>query len=148
MRALLPGIATAAATLALAAPAEAQRWTNSGSIPATNVTVHRGSPDRDFGFRRFGFDRSLCDFGGRRDRRDGREDRHHRDRDRRLSCDLFVGGWGAPEAWALYNNRTWDSDSYNDWWHDRPDRAYPRWVRNNRDCSPDRMWWSGAGWRC
>jgi hypothetical protein len=45
-------------------------------------------------------------------------------------------------------DRSWDSNSFNDWWHDRPDRAYPRWVWHNRNCSEDRMWWSGAGWRC
>jgi len=45
-------------------------------------------------------------------------------------------------------DRSWAPDSFNDWWHDRPDRAYPRWVWHNYDCSADRMWWSGAGWRC
>lgn len=45
-------------------------------------------------------------------------------------------------------DRSWASDSFNDWWHDRPDRAYPRWVWHNHDCSEDRMWWSGGGWRC
>jgi hypothetical protein len=45
-------------------------------------------------------------------------------------------------------NRSWEPDSFNDWWHDRPDRAYPRWVWHNHDCTEDRMWWSGAGWRC
>ncbi|HEV2595436.1 MAG TPA: hypothetical protein VGU01_09590, partial [Sphingomicrobium sp.] len=44
-------------------------------------------------------------------------------------------------------DRSWNSDSFNDWWHDRPDRAYPRWVWHNHDCTADRMWWSGAGWR-
>jgi hypothetical protein len=48
--------------------------------------------------------------------------------------------------WAQYNNRTFDSDSYNDWWHDRPDRAFPRWMQSNQDCA--RLWWSGGGWRC
>ena len=40
----------------------------------------------------------------------------------------------------------WRPDSFNDWWHDRPDRSMPRWVRNNQNC--ERMWWSGGGWRC
>jgi hypothetical protein len=40
----------------------------------------------------------------------------------------------------------WRSNSFNDWWHDRPDRSYPKWVANNQDCQ--RMWWSGGGWRC
>ena len=54
------------------------------------------------------------------------------------------GGWN--DAWALYNNRGWDSGSYNDWWHDRPDRAYPRWMQSNQNC--ERMWWGGGAWRC
>ena len=40
----------------------------------------------------------------------------------------------------------WRSDSFNDWWHDRPDRAFPRWVASNRDCQ--RQYWAGGGWRC
>jgi hypothetical protein len=40
----------------------------------------------------------------------------------------------------------WRANSYNDWWHDRTDRSYPRWVANNQSC--ERMWWSGGGWRC
>ncbi len=40
----------------------------------------------------------------------------------------------------------WRSGGFNDWWHDRPDRAFPRWVRNNRNC--ERQWWAGGGWRC
>lgn len=63
------------------------------------------------------------------------------------------GGFGyayPPEFYdANYDiDRSWNSDNFNDWWHDRPDRAYPRWVWHNRDCTEDRMWWSGAGWRC
>jgi hypothetical protein len=42
----------------------------------------------------------------------------------------------------------WRSDSFNDWWHDNPDRAYPRWVQNNQGCPPERMWWSGTTLRC
>jgi hypothetical protein len=84
--------------------------------------------------------------------------RHHRDggrdgddgfprRHRAVECAAFFGGpWGAPEGWALYNNRSWESDSFNDWWHDRPERAYPRWIQNNQNC--DRMWWGGGVWRC
>jgi len=40
----------------------------------------------------------------------------------------------------------WKSDSFNDWWHDRPDRAYPAWVRNNQNC--ERKWWGGDALRC
>lgn len=40
----------------------------------------------------------------------------------------------------------WGADRFNDWWHDRPDRAFPRWVGNNQYC--ERRWWSGGVWRC
>jgi hypothetical protein len=76
-------------------------------------------------------------------------DRRSNDGDRRRSrcrTDVVMDWYGG--EWALYNNRNWESDSYNDWWHDRPDRAYPRWVQHNRDCASDRMWWSGQGWHC
>jgi len=88
----------------------------------------------------------ACDFDGRGGfhRGDGR----HGDRPGRGGTDCIVGGgWGYYGGeWALYNNRSWESDSYNDWWHDRPDRAFPRWVQNNQNC--ERIWSSGAGWRC
>jgi hypothetical protein len=45
-------------------------------------------------------------------------------------------------------NRSFDPDRWNDWWHDRPERAFPRWVWSNQNCTPDRMWYSGSGWRC
>ena len=68
-----------------------------------------------------------------------------RHRDRRSDDGVVVGTWYEGGEWALYNNRAFESDSYNDWWHDRPDRAFPRWVQNG---SCDRVWWSGGGWRC
>ena len=88
-----------------------------------------------------------CDLNGR----DGsfhRGDGHRGDgRGHRGSVDCIGGGWGYYGGeWALYNNRSWESDSYNDWWHDRPDRAFPRWVQNNQNC--ERIWSSGSGWRC
>lgn len=45
-------------------------------------------------------------------------------------------------------NRSFDQEKWNDWWHDRPDRSFPRWVWHNLRCSEDRTWSSGAGWRC
>lgn len=56
-------------------------------------------------------------------------------------------------AWGYYfgdydANRSFDPNRWNDWWHDRPDRSFPRWVQNNQNCAPDRMWWSGNGWHC
>ena len=78
--------------------------------------------------------------------------RHRMPRDRRFDCAVFVGGFPyADGEWALYNNRSWEPNSYNDWWHDRPDRAFPRWVQEQRTqgtCDPDRTWWSGSGWHC
>lgn len=72
---------------------------------------------------------------------DGRHHRHGR-----FGDGVVVGSWYDGGEWALYNNRSWEPDSYNDWWHDRPDRAYPRWMSHNQDC--ERLWWSGGGWRC
>ena len=92
-------------------------------------------------------------FGCGRDGRDGRHDggrHHHADHRRGVAndCGLFGASWGYydPEV-----NRSWDSDSYNDWWQDLPDRAYPRWVQEQQargTCDPDRVWWSGSGWHC
>ena len=51
------------------------------------------------------------------------------------------------EYYREYQGDTaWKSDGFNDWWHDRPDRAYPRWMASNQNC--DRMWWGGGTWRC
>ena len=80
----------------------------------------------------------------------GERQRHHRGD--RLGCGALDGGFAyADGEWGLYNNRSWEPDSYNDWWNDRPDRAYPRWVQEQQargTCDPDRMWWSGSGWHC
>ena len=57
-------------------------------------------------------------------------------------------GYGYAGYTDVDTNHAFDSSQYNDWWHDRPDRAYPRWVWHNQNCTADRMWWSGAGWRC
>jgi hypothetical protein len=43
-------------------------------------------------------------------------------------------------------NRSFDPDKWNDWWHDRPDRAYPRWMTRNQDCA--RRWYSGDVLTC
>ena len=56
-----------------------------------------------------------------------------------------VGGYGY--GYGL-DDRTFEPDSYNDWWHDRPSRAYPRWVQDNANCAPERMWWHGDTLRC
>ena len=40
----------------------------------------------------------------------------------------------------------WRSDSFNDWWHNQPDRSFPRWMQNNGNC--ERKWWGGDTLRC
>jgi hypothetical protein len=59
--------------------------------------------------------------------------------------------FGDYELRSSYDDRDWAPQSANDWWHDRPDRAFPRWVMEQQargTCDPDRMWWSGSGWHC
>ena len=118
---MAPGFAAVLALAALPLPATAQDSPEASfSLSSANpfpdfrspVRIHRGDGDR------------------RHDRR-GR-----RDRDR----DVLIGGWYGGE-WALYNNRSWQSDSYNDWWHDRTDRAFPRWMSRNEGC--EKPWYSG-----
>ncbi|HEY1142877.1 MAG TPA: hypothetical protein VGE68_02460 [Sphingomicrobium sp.] len=55
------------------------------------------------------------------------------------------GGFYYGGEWALYNNRSWEKDSYNDWWHDNPDRAFPRWVTSGQ-CA--RQWYAADTLRC
>jgi hypothetical protein len=64
---------------------------------------------------------------------------------RNICRNQVVMDWYGGE-WALYNNRSWAPDSYNDWWHDRPDRAYPAWMRHNEGCS--RQWYAADTLRC
>jgi hypothetical protein len=131
MRHVLLATATLVAAAALPiAPAQAQ-----SSASAAFVGVNSGGG---------GSVRVHHGFGP--DGRDGwhRRDRHRRDG--RFDDDAAMGIWVDGGEWALYNNQSWEPDSYNDWWHDRPDRAFPRWVQNNQGC--ERIWWSGGAWRC
>ena len=126
MRALL--LALAAPTVALAvtaSPAAALDPPTAVSTvgSAAGVTVHEGLPP--------GFDRSF--------RGDGPG--HDGDRRRRRRGDtilIYDRDYQGDTAWRV--------NSYNDWWHERPERAYPRGMANNQDCQ--RLWWSGGGWRC
>jgi hypothetical protein len=43
-------------------------------------------------------------------------------------------------------NRSFDPDRWNDWWHERPERAFPRWMSHNQDCA--RQWYSGDVLTC
>lgn len=137
--------------LTAAAIAAAFAFSPAPAAPVTHRVVESGVPH----FKQpqaFGETQVIHGFGHcgdfDRDRRDGHRDMR---RDGSFGCG-FDGGFAyADGGWALANNRSWEPDSYNDWWHDRPDRAFPRWVREQHrrgTCDPDRMWWSGAGWRC
>jgi len=119
MRTLLLGLAAPFAALAL--------------TPTTAADAHgSGGPSEHWK----GDDHGDFD----RDRRD-RHDRHDRFDRRRFNGFVFID-----------DDRDWQGDSaqrhdsFNDWWHERPWRAYPAWVRNNQRC--ERLWWSGGGWRC
>jgi len=38
-------------------------------------------------------------------------------------------GYGAYDGYSEFDgNRSFDPDRWNDWWHERPDRAFPRWL--------------------
>ena len=121
MKGVLLGLAL---TASLAVPASAQSYSSSGisSLSAFGasgsgrLTSLSGQPASPDGFSRRG-----------RSRGDG------------------FGGW------AYYDgdydaNRSFDPDKWNDWWHDRPDRAYPAWMRRNQDCA--RVWYSGSELTC
>jgi len=54
----------------------------------------------------------------------------------------FAAGYdyGAYAGYSEFDgNRSFDPDRWNDWWHERPDRAFPRWLSRNQDCS--RLWY-------
>lgn len=40
----------------------------------------------------------------------------------------------------------WRATGFNDWWHDQPERSFPRWMQNNANC--ERRWWGGDALRC
>jgi hypothetical protein len=69
---------------------------------------------------------------------DGRHSRH-------VHVDDGFAGWGYYDG-DYDANRSFAEDKWNDWWHDRPDRAYPAWMRRNQDCA--RPWYSGSELVC
>lgn len=125
-------ILAGAALMMPAVPAQAQHFekTGNGSWTApgngAGVRVHRG-PD------------------AHRGPRDGRWGDSPDDRDWRWHGrgDVVIYDSG---LWALYNNRSWEADSFNDWFQERPNRSLPRWVQENKGCK--RAYWSGGGWTC
>jgi hypothetical protein len=129
----------AAALGAMAVPAQAQMMTGYYGTPGPGTGFARGSEGHDGRFDRNGRGNCSETHDGRF--HDGRGDAH---RGGSRCGDSFFGYYGG--EWALYNNRSFDSDSYNGWWHDRPDRAYPAWMRRNQDCQ--RPWFSGDTLTC
>ena len=118
MRAILLAASATLAALTAAAPAQAQNSTAGAFVGVPAVNIHRGGGQ--FGDFRRDFDRR----------------RHHRGNDTGyVYLDREYQG-----------DTVWKSDSFNDWWHDRPDRSMPRWMMNNQNCQ--RLWWSGGSWRC
>ena len=66
---------------------------------------------------------------------------------RRGRQTVVIGDYGYRDGnWAYANNRDFEPDSYNGWWHERTERSYPRWLQNNQNC--ERRWWGGGSWRC
>lgn len=136
MHRVLLGLAVAAATsLGLAAPVSAQAFaaasfTGSSNLRALNsgygVRVHRGAYSRN------GFPNWATTKPG------------PRDRDRNGYGYGYTGGYY--DSGDYDANRSFDPDKWNDWWHERPERAFPRWMARNRDCA--RQWYSGDVLTC
>lgn len=76
-------------------------------------------------------------------RRGGTSSTFYRDDDRRRHRG-FDGGiyYGDRE---YQGDTAWRPTGFNDWWHERPSRSEPRWLRTN-NC--ERQYWTGGGWRC
>jgi len=127
MRAFLGFAAIAATALTSAANGQTATFTHMHANPLVASLPHEGH--HHGGFRHGG---------------DGNDVRIHR--------GGFAGSY-AGYGYMAYNdysdfdgNRSFDPDKWNDWWHDRPDRAYPRWMSRNHDCT--RPWYSGDFLTC
>jgi hypothetical protein len=124
MQALLAAAAAGLAVAASSTAATAQSSGGSGSGLSADGgrSVMVGRPDREQGSRRG----------------------HRRHGHRNFDGGVIIGDWSDGD-WGRYNNRSFEFDSYNDWWHERPWRSYPRWVSSG---TCDRMWWGGGTLRC
>ena len=126
-------VAAVAVPAAIPAPADARdRAGFTGSVHESgSVRIHRGG---DFGRGDGGRGDGGRGDGGRGDfRRDDRGDDRNRG-------DVFL-------PYRDYQGDSlWRPESFNDWWHERPTRAYPAWMARNQQC--ERQYWSGGGWRC
>ena len=130
MRAMLLG-SMMLVGIAASTPAGAQSWTTAGIGSGTAFAGSSGVSARDGGTGH-----SLAIGGDHR--------RDHRDRRRTggFGNGVVVGDWDR----EYQGDTLWRPDSFNDWWHERPNRAFPRWMQNNQNC--ERQWWGGGTWRC
>lgn len=132
-RALL-GLAAVAA-LVTCTPASAQSFTGSNSHSSPGIREIRfTTPPIEIGPGRY-----LPDSGRRRGG-------HHREGNGDVAVAYGYGAGGYYDYGDYDANRSFDPNRWNDWWHDRPDRAYPRWMSRNRDCA--RRWYSGDVLTC
>jgi hypothetical protein len=115
------------------------RWTLLGAAALLSCTFSEMPADAQVGGAPGAFVGSPASGFGSAAGRNERDDRRRRD-------VVVFGGYGYGGEWALYNNRAFEPDSYNDWWHERTERSYPRWMQNNQNC--ERRWWGGGAWRC
>ena len=118
----------AAIMLAAAAPAGAQSWP--GAAIGSGSAFASGGPT-------YSSNGPVALSGGG-------EHRRHNDRRRDRGFDGGVVYSGYERDYQ--GDSAWRANSFNDWWHERPDRAFPRWMQNNQDC--ERQWWGGGQWRC
>jgi hypothetical protein len=129
----LLGLAAMSAALVIPSPASAQGAVASSGFSAVSGTqrigVLTGRPGGEFG-RRGGF---------------GDGHRHHIRVDGRVQGGGYYSS-GYNDYGDYDANRSFDPDKWNDWWHDRPDRAFPRWMSRNQGC--ERPWYSGDVLTC
>ena len=123
MRVLL-GLAAAAATM-LVSPAQSQSFSTSTFRASNAVPWETTIPQASH-------------------RNDGRFRGHvHRG----VPAEALAYGYGGYNDYGDFDgNRSFDPDKWNDWWHERPERSFPRWMARNRNCA--RPWYSGDVLTC
>lgn len=108
---------TAAGTLVALTIAAAPAAAIDSQQSSAGVTVHRGGPKFVSG--------------------DFRDDRRNR---RGSDNGIYYGDR------EYQGDTAWRAQGFNDWWHERPWRSYPRWISTNSSC--ERKYWAGGEWRC
>ena len=141
MRALL-GFAAASAAVIAFSPATAQSAGIAGFSSSRAFSARPVSPPPP------GYPPGFLSGGDFRRHCRGEHCRHIRVGDDIPVAAGYGYGYGAGYyGYGDYDaNRSFSPDKWNDWWHERPERAFPRWMSQNKNC--ERIWYSGAGWRC